>query len=206
MIDMPSSPTAKAIVSPDLSSRRAIGAMIPDQYSEADVEQLVQTITDQIMAQLAALARSGIARVVVVPKVIMIGPDKERLKDLVSSSLTGSWWRFMGAILVRNPNGNIATKKLSAATPQPKRSEPNVIPSLAKEGKARSAGVVRSMPRSTLTDIREAHRLIRFASRISVRMLRDVDQHHPRLRLRRSLPSSAEEGNNARKKQEITTL
>jgi len=28
-------------------------------------------------------------------------------------------------------------------------------------------------------------------------MLRDIDQHHPRLRLRRSLPSSAEEGNNA---------
>jgi len=32
------------------SMERAIGAMIPEQYSEADVEQLVQTITDQIMA------------------------------------------------------------------------------------------------------------------------------------------------------------
>ena len=32
------------------SVERAIGAMIPEQYSEADVEQLVQTITDQIMA------------------------------------------------------------------------------------------------------------------------------------------------------------
>jgi L-fuculose-phosphate aldolase len=31
---------------------RAIGAMIPEQYSEADVEQLVQTITDQIMASV----------------------------------------------------------------------------------------------------------------------------------------------------------
>jgi L-fuculose-phosphate aldolase len=32
---------------------KAIGAMVPNQYSEDDIEQLVQTITDQIMASVA---------------------------------------------------------------------------------------------------------------------------------------------------------
>ncbi len=35
---------------PDRSIEKAIGSMIPSQYSEADIEQLVQMITDQIMA------------------------------------------------------------------------------------------------------------------------------------------------------------
>jgi hypothetical protein len=35
---------------PTTAIETAIGAMVPQNYSETDVEQLVQTITDQIMA------------------------------------------------------------------------------------------------------------------------------------------------------------
>lgn len=39
-------------VQPQSPLERAIGSMIPEQYSESDIEQLVQIITDQIMASV----------------------------------------------------------------------------------------------------------------------------------------------------------